>query len=400
MRFRCYYLPLLGLTVACAAQLSEGATVKGRARADTGPRSAPVSRTTTSRVIVTPTEAFSINELYVRAAQHAESGSWRLAASEFERAYDLDRTGPLAAGALYNAGVAHDEASAERESQELALSRFRAVLLEFPEQRWAVLASARAMRLAVHLEHWTLANQLVDSFERLTPTPTPTEQALVDAARAMHAIERGQLEEAQRFIDEGLAVIEDHRIDSVGQLPRDVAALYFALGESKRVGAQRIKFVPRPADFAAVLEARCQLVLDAQRAYAEAMRAYDAHWSSMAGVRTSELYASLHHDLMQVPPPASAKTEVSSALFQGAMRLRYSVLLEKALTLLEHTLQMTERTGQRSPWSERAVEARQAILDAKRVEDEALDRLPYTRQELAKALDDLRRKKPRPAQNH
>ena len=32
------------------------------------------------------------------------------------------------------------------------------------------------------------------------------------------------------------------------------------------------------------------------------------------------------------------------------MRLRYSILLQKARAMMEHTLSMTERTGERSSW--------------------------------------------------
>src|SRR5262249_32758457 len=149
-------------------------------------------------------------------------------------------------------------------------------------------------------------------------------------------------------------VIDAQNLDAGGTIPRDIAALDYALGEVRRIRAERITFVPVPANFGQKLEERCQLLLDAQGAYSEARRADDAHWSAMAGFRVGELYEKLHEEVMRIPAPASADTEARRQLFEGAMRLRYSILLKKAQTMMKHTLAMVERTGEPSPWAERA----------------------------------------------
>jgi hypothetical protein len=144
-----------------------------------------------------------------------------------------------------------------------------------------------------------------------------------------------------------------------------------------------------PPNFAEVLEQRCQLLLDAQSAYSDAWRAHDAHWSTMAGFRVGELYQRLHEDLMRIPPPASADTPKKRQLFEGAMRLRYSILLKKALNLIEHTLAMAERTGEKSAWVEQTRNAQREIEAALRREDAAIAALPYTRAELEAGLAEL-----------
>jgi hypothetical protein len=141
-----------------------------------------------------------------------------------------------------------------------------------------------------------------------------------------------------------------------------------------------------PENFAAALEQRCQLLLDAQGAYSDAMRAYDAHWSAMAGYRVGELYQKLHEEMMQVPPPKSANSEARRQLFEGAMRLRYSILLDKAKAMLDHTVTMAERTGEQSEWVLKARQARDAVEKAMVDESQALARLPYTRAQLQEAL--------------
>jgi hypothetical protein len=74
------------------------------------------------------------------------------------------------------------------------------------------------------------------------------------------------------------------------------------------------------------------------------------------------------------------------------MRLRFEVLLEKARGMMEHTLTMAEREGEKSSWVVRAREAKARIELAEQAEREALARLPYTKQELQAVLEELGQK--------
>jgi hypothetical protein len=129
------------------------------------------------------------------------------------------------------------------------------------------------------------------------------------------------------------------------------------------------------------------LLLDAQSAYSDAMRAYDAHWSAMAGFRVGELYQKLHEELMQVPAPKAADTDRRRQLFEGAMRLRYSILLDKGKSMLDHTVAMADRTGEQSAWVLKSRQARDVIAKATEEERQALARLPYTKEQLQAAMD-------------
>jgi hypothetical protein len=120
------------------------------------------------------------------------------------------------------------------------------------------------------------------------------------------------------------------------------------------------------------------------------MRAHDAHWSTMAGVRVGELYQSLHRDLTRMPVPKAADTLEKRQLFEGAIRLRYAVLLETALRMIDHTLAMADRTGERSGWVDRGRAARASVESEMRAEQAALARLPFSKQTLEAALDELK----------
>jgi hypothetical protein len=164
----------------------------------------------------------------------------------------------------------------------------------------------------------------------------------------------------------------------------------FAHGEITRLRSEQIHLVPVPPNFADVLERRCQGLLDAQRAYTEAMRARDAHWSAMSGYRVGQLYQQLHKEAMQIPPPENAATLRQKQLFEAAMRLRYRILLEKGLKMMSSTVRMGERTGEASFWIARARQAEQDLERALADEKAALAKMPYREEEIRAALDKLR----------
>lgn len=300
----------------------------------------------------------------------------------------LDPDGPLVPDALQQGGIEHEQAG----DRQTSLSRFEELARRFPQHALGREALVRSIRLLCFLERWQRCGEASDTLLGRYKDLDPLESVVGFSGKALALVAKGDDEKATYFIEKGRTIIEDHQLDRAGAVPRDLAQLYYALGETRRMRAERIKFNPLPANFAAALEQRCQLLLDSQSAYSDAMRAYDAHWSAMAGFRVGELYQKLHEDVMAIPKPDSAKTTKQEQLFEGAMRLRYSILLDKALSMMEHTLSMSKRTGENSAWVERAEEARQKIQRAVGAEKEAIDKLPYSRADLQKALDDLAKK--------
>jgi tetratricopeptide (TPR) repeat protein len=347
-----------------------------------------------SRTVVTPNDATSVDEMFARARADFAERRFDAAARGFDRIVELDPTGPHANDALFQGAAARDEMG----DLDGAAKRYEEVARRAPSDPLAKDALVRAVRVLAYLERWTEVGRASDALLARANELSPVERIVAYGGKALSLVFSDNPDSAEYFISKGRDVVDAERLDAAGAVPRDLAELYFALGELRRIRGERIHFDPVPANFAQVLEQRCQLLLDAQSAYSDTMRAYDAHWSAMAGYRVGELYEKLHEELMRIPPPAKAATSARAQLFEGAMRLRYSVLLDKGLAMMEHTLAMAERTGERSEWVLRAAEAKRAIEVAKRQEQEALDRLPYTRADLERALDDLARRKAAPAQ--
>ena len=351
---------------------------------DTEPTNAPPVHSV-PRTVITPGGATDVPEMYRAGRRLFDGGDASKAAKQFDQVYSVDPNGELAADALYLSAQAHEQAG----DRQTALQRFEQLARRFPKHSLGREALIRAMRLLVFMEQWQRAEALADQVLSQKTQLTPREEIVALSTKAFGQLSRSEVDAASFNVEKARNVIDLHRLDAAGTIPRDLAQTYYALGEIRRLRAERIKFVPVPANFGVVLEERCQLLLDSQRAYSDTMRAYDAHWSAMAGYRVGELYKRLHDDLMAVPKPAGADTEARQQLFEGAMRLRYSVLLDKALAMMEHTLSMAKRTGERSEWVLRAERSKRDLEQARQAENAAIDRLPYSRAQLRQALDDL-----------
>lgn len=378
--------PLVPIAALVALAAAGGCAHPSRAPEALAPTSA--ERIEVPRVVVTPEAVTSVDELYANAQRALDAHDYTAAAAGFQRVYELEPDGALADEALFWRGTAQDLGARVVD----ALRTYELLSRRFPDSPRTRTVLVRRTRLYTYLEQYSVAGQVADEvFARFTDL-RPFEQITLLGAKALSLTAAGEIPQAEYYLEKARTVIEEHGLDAAGAIPRDLAQVYFALGETRRMRAEQIRFVPLPANFAGALEQRCQLILDAQSAYSDSMRAEDAHWSAMAGFRVGELYQRLHDDLMQVPPPSSADSVQRAQLFEGAMRLRYSILLEKARSMMTHTIEMARRTGERSVWIAKAEQSVRELDEAVRREHAALDALPYSRAQLEHALDDLSRK--------
>lgn len=344
-----------------------------------------------SPTVVTPEEAISVEELFSRGLRRFDQRQYTLAAGDLEAAAAGLAEPERALLAWHRAGVARDESG----DLAAAAQDFARALGETPrgvlDERSALARDARMrlIRLLVFLERWSEAGEQARRAHELFQNLNAIESIAVKGALALDALRIGDLNSASSAIEAARTIIEDRKFDASAQLQRDVAVVYFALGELRRLRAAELRFVPLPRDFAEQLERRCQLLLDAQSAYSMAMRAYDAHWSIMAGYRVSQLYEELHYDLMQVLTVVELPRNDDRQLFEAALRLRYTVLLEKATKSLDHTLALAARVDEHSKWLDLAREASGKLRRALAEEQSALGHVPYSREHILRALERL-----------
>ncbi|TKC94128.1 hypothetical protein [Polyangium fumosum] len=378
---RAVALVLAGLLVGCGSSGPRPEVRRPAPKVDGGPviEVSPV-------VVSSYTEADLVQE-FERAKALLLGGKHREAAEVFDKLERHAPDGEIGAASLYNAAVGY-EALGEREA---SATRLRELVRRFPGHALERSALFRLGRALAYLERWS---ELVAVAEKLIARQDLVVLEVIEArgARALGLVEQDLVEEAAREITTARDLVERERLGEAGKPPIELAQLWFALGEVRRKRSEAIKFEPMPPNFAETLEKRCQGLLDAQGAYTEAMRSLDAHGSAMAGYRVGQLYQELHRDVMRVPPPAAADTLRKKQLFEGAMRLRYRVLLEKGLKMMEGTVRLGDRTGEASAWIGRAREAQRALELALADEKAALARLPFTEDELREALEALKKK--------
>jgi tetratricopeptide (TPR) repeat protein len=306
------------------------------------------------------------------------------AAKGFDRVMRKAGDPELLALATYESGIAHEGMG----DRDVALGRYDKVVRAYGEQPISRNALLRMSRLQGYLERWA---DLQRSAEMLIAREDLPDMDRIEAqgALALALIEQGDSDKARVALGKAQALIDKHGIGRTGMPPVQLAQVSFAEGELRRVASETIKLSPVPPNFGEVLEARCQGLLDAQSAYTEAMRSRDSHWSAMSGYRVGQLYQQLHREAMQIGPPAGS-TLKQQQLFEAAMRLRYRILLEKGLKMMDGTVRIGERTGESSLWITRARDAKRALEQALTDERTAMQKLPYSEEEIRAALDMLR----------
>lgn len=317
-----------------------------------------------------------------RARAAFDAGKFSEAAKRYDETARSSRDAATTTRALYGAGLAHEQAG----DRLTAAQRFETLAADYPADPKAQECRVRALRLWVFRGQLQRARRLASLALESEPTLGAQEQVAARSAWALAALDSGDIETATAQITLGRRVLDATPLDRLEVIPRDVAQLYFALGELRRLRAREIRFDPFPPDFAQHFERRAQGLLDAQSAYLDTMRARDAHWSAMSGYRIGQLYAELHQDVMETPTPPGLER---SDAFHGAFRLRYLILLEKGLDMFERTISLAERTGQDSIWvgraREQSVELRRLLGD----QHAFIDSLPYSREDLRRVLEGI-----------
>jgi tetratricopeptide (TPR) repeat protein len=345
-------LPLA--TLACGGAAATNASPKTPAEAAHPSVEVPA-------MVVSPYDDETLRAMFSDAQRAFLAGDPATAAAGFEKLLRLaPNDAALVPPSLFNAGLAR-QATGEH---ALAEAHFARLVSAFADHAATRNARVRRLRSLAYLERWEDLVGAADAVLGLGDL-TPLERIEAHGARGLGLVEQDRVDEGARAVSVAQDLVETHRVGEAGTPPLEAAQAAFALGEVRRKRSERITFDPVPPNFADVLEQRCQGLLDAQAAYSEAMRSLDPHWSAMAGYRVGTLYQQLHADVMRVPTPAAADTLAKKQLFVGAMRLRYRVLLEKGLQMMEATVRLGDRTGESSAWVAEELRAGLEVLKKK-----------------------------------
>ena len=377
----------LGLVVASGTFLAGCLAGCGGASQNVAPASPP-QRVEASNQILGARAEGTAKELLARGERALLAQRYQEAVDAFEALLVGDPASANDPQVIYDLGLAYEGIG----DREKARVRFREVVKRFPNDPLARSSLVRESSLDAYLEDWPALGE-VGAQILARPNLEPADKMLGLGARGLSKIEAGDADGALHDINQGLDLVEEYHYGATGQLPVAAAMLEFALGVVRKSRSEKISLDPPGSDFVLKLEMRCANLLDAQKAYADAIRSVDPHWAAMSGFRVGEMYETLHRALMMIPPlPGTAKTESDKQLFYCIMHVRYRVLLEKGIEMMSRTLALGERTHAAEAWMKRAEAAKAEMEKSLEEEKATLAKMPFTEEELQKALEIMKKK--------
>jgi len=349
----------------------------------TPPPQTPQSSTPTQvqHQIVTQETTGTAPELLERGERALMAQRWKDAIVPLEALVAAEPDGPLTAQALVDLGAAY-EGLGEREK---ARERYREVAKRFAASEHVKAALSREANIDAYLQDWRALGAVGEAL-LARKDADHVDKMLGLGARALAKVAAGEDGSAMKDVQDGLDIMEANHYGATGRLPVAAAQLRFALAEIRRVRSERIKLNPPPPDFLMQIELRCAGLLEAQSAYADAIRSIDPQWAMMSGLRLGEMYRVLHKDLMSIPPNEHAKTEQQKQLFYAIMHVRYRALLDKGVEMMRRTIALGEKTGDAGS-VKRAEEAKAEMEQALAEEKAQLAKFPFTEAEVERALE-------------
>jgi len=259
---------------------------------------------------------------------------------------------------LYNAGLCLQEAH----DWSASVARYERLLVlrpGSPDEKHARLQLAEGLEV---LERWESA---LDNSEALLRRDDlgSAERLEALARRARATLGQGQLDEAARRAREAISYYRTRRGDEEIHDEYFVAMAAYVLAETVRMRSEALMFPDGSVlEQHEVLDRRAALLLEAQRAYFDAIRLTNAHWAAASGYRIGAMYRGFFEEITRapVPPPPRPMTpeqlELYRESYRAQLRDRVRPLVRHAIRYWELTLTMVERTGVETEWTSRVRE--------------------------------------------
>jgi tetratricopeptide (TPR) repeat protein len=281
--------------------------------------------------------------------------------------------------AAYSAG--------ELERAELLFVR---LLTAFPDSRHAAAASYKAGLCAEQLGRWP------DARARFAAVANPergTGEALEAAFRLAEVdYQLGEYQEAAQLlaaiagraelgldtrikarVQQGICEVELGGLDRAETTlrqalsdwqgathPRDLDDYYpaqaeFFLGEIYRLHEEDVRLDPNQTaeELGRQLEYKAELLLSAQGHYLRAIRVGNGYWATAAGAEVGALYEGMYRYLSQAPTPVELDAEATE-IYRQEVKKKIRVLLTKAISIYESTLDAADRLGTQGAFVEKS----------------------------------------------
>ncbi|MBI5482683.1 MAG: hypothetical protein HY906_27765 [Deltaproteobacteria bacterium] len=310
-------------------------------------------------------------ELFAAGTTFYAAEEFAQAARYFGRICDFHPSSKHRRAALYNAGLSLEKVKAWDD----AYLRFAELADAARGTGDALDAAFRVAETLYHLERFDDAVATLNTIaERKDVSIDRRIEAKVQ--KGICELESGKTDQAEvtlrKTIDEWGAHPEKDVIDDY--FP---AQAQFFLGEIFRVHYEGVQLdgTKDTEKLAADLEYKSELLLSSQGHYLRAIRIGNGYWATAAGQRIGGLYESMYVHLVNAPAPAELADE-EKEVYRAELRKKIRVLITKAITVYERTLEAAERIGSSSPFVEDTKKSLQRMKDLLLAEANAEDAPP------------------------
>jgi hypothetical protein len=142
------------------------------------------------------------------------------------------------------------------------------------------------------------------------------------------------------------------------------AQAQFFIGEIYRQNYESVQLDPTKGtdELAKDLEFKAELLLSAQGHYLRAIRVGNGYWATAAGSQIGGLYENLYDHMVNAPVPPGLNQE-EAEVYRQELRKKVRVLINKAISIYERTLETAERIGAQSSFVDRTRESLKKMKD-------------------------------------
>lgn len=314
-------------------------------------------------------EKLNDEELFAAGTSAYAAADHQQAARYFGRICDFHPGSPHRREALYNAGLALEK----QKRWEEALARFEELADPARGVGDALDASFRLAEVLYHLERYDRASEVLKVIGARTELPAD-KRIEARVQQGVCELEAGRADAAEHVLREVVAAwqaLPDK--DSVDDYYP--AQAQFFLGEifRQRYEAVALDGNSKAEQLRKDLEYKSELLLSAQGHYLRAIRMGNGYWATASGQRIGGMYESMYDHLMHSPAPAELDAREQEQ-YRTELRRRIRVLIGKAISIYEHTLQAAERIGASSPFvvqtRESLAKMKELLLTEARAEEE------------------------------
>jgi TolA-binding protein len=311
-------------------------------------------------VIVGDLELEKLNdeELFAAGTSFFAAEEYGQAARYFGRLADFHQSSPHRRPALYNAGLALEKLKQWEEAHQ----RFQELADPAKGTGDSLDAAFRVAETLYHQERFDEAVQVLLIIGKRDDLPI-NKRMEARVQQGICELESGQSDAAEMTLRKVMSTWQDLADKDLVDEYFPAQAQFF-LGEIYRIHYEQVTLDPdRTSDqLAKDVEYKAELLLSAQGHYLRAIRIGNGYWATAAGAQIGGLYENLYDHMTNAPAPRELNAE-EGEVYRQELRKKIRVLITKAITVYERTLEAAERIGASSPFVEKTRESLKRMKD-------------------------------------